>query len=194
VQAISWPWIFWINVPIGLITIALTRVPVVGGLEYLDRRQRPAPDTLGLGRLVVVETRLPAAAGSELSAVRGGKVVHGWCSPAERSMGQAGMRPRRAWTLHASLRSAGPRRPGPAAGCHTRPGRGNWFSFRMAAWILRPPQEPRTTGPNGRTACPATPRLVPPTPHGPSARSCIIIPLGSNNAAGRPTPVRIRCR
>jgi len=66
VQAISWPWIFWINVPIGLITIALTRVPVVGGVEDLDRRQRPAPDALGLGRLVVVET-LPTAAGSELS-------------------------------------------------------------------------------------------------------------------------------
>jgi len=28
VQAISWPWIFWINVPIGLVTIALTRMRV----------------------------------------------------------------------------------------------------------------------------------------------------------------------
>jgi len=28
VQAITWPWIFWINVPIGLVTIALTRVRV----------------------------------------------------------------------------------------------------------------------------------------------------------------------
>ena len=28
VQAISWPWIFWINVPIGLVTIVLTRVRV----------------------------------------------------------------------------------------------------------------------------------------------------------------------
>jgi len=28
VQGISWPWIFWLNVPIGLATIALTRVRI----------------------------------------------------------------------------------------------------------------------------------------------------------------------
>src|SRR5215472_12677900 len=43
VQGISWPWIFWINVPIGLLTIALTRARVGESFGY-----DPALDLPGL--------------------------------------------------------------------------------------------------------------------------------------------------
>ena len=87
----------------------------VGGVELLDRRQRPAsPDTLGRGWVVVVEAPLTAAR-SELSVVRGMKVGHGWCSSAEHRTGQAATRPRRAYTSGVSLplSRANDNEPGP---------------------------------------------------------------------------------
>ena len=68
VQGISWPWIFWINVPIGVITIALTRTRVGESL---------GPDsTLDLPGLVLVTG---GAFGVVWALVRGNTA--GWGSP-----------------------------------------------------------------------------------------------------------------
>jgi len=68
VQGISWPWIFWINVPIGVITIALTRARVGESL---------GPDsTLDLPGLVLVTG---GAFGVVWALVRGNTA--GWGSP-----------------------------------------------------------------------------------------------------------------
>jgi EmrB/QacA subfamily drug resistance transporter len=68
VQAISWPWIFWINVPIGLVTIALSHRHISESL---------GPDTkLDIPGLALVTA---GALGIVWALVRGNSI--GWDSP-----------------------------------------------------------------------------------------------------------------
>src|SRR5580693_1641346 len=123
----------------------------VGGVELLDRRQRPAPpDALGRGWVVVVETPLTAAR-SELSVVGGMKVGHGWCSSAEDRIGQAATRPRRAYTSGVSLPLSRAASAQTAAGCHTALVPRNRISrHRPQATSDQPPQRQATSTPHNQ--------------------------------------------
>jgi hypothetical protein len=149
---------------------AITLWQAVGGVELLERRQHPAaPDALGRGRLVVVVAPLTAA-GGELSVVGGVIVGHVWCSSAERRIGQAATRPRRAYTSGVSLPLSRPAPDlthrtlpyGPAsrnrisAGHRTqslvRPKGHNDPPVQASPWRLTAPKCPRRPRP-GRTRC-----------------------------------------